>query len=51
MRGANYIERSDDFRASIKGEWLTYGTGRTILEAVGDLIYHNKEKFGIEIEA
>jgi hypothetical protein len=44
------IERRDDFRAYIKGQFLIYGTGRTALEAVGDLVYHNKEKFGIEIE-
>jgi hypothetical protein len=38
------------FRAHLKENPFVYGSGINILEAVGDLVYHNKDRFNIEVE-
>ena len=39
----------DGYQATIKGE-KGFGTGRTINEAIGDLVRYHTETFGVTVE-
>lgn len=42
--------RQSDLHACIKGRPQIWGTGRTIAEAVGDMIFSHAATFGVEVQ-
>ena len=50
MKSIILKQRSDDVKAEVEGEPGRWGAGKTPLHAVGDLVTHHSEFFGIKIE-
>jgi hypothetical protein len=42
--------RTNDYHACLEGHPEIWAAGKTIYEAVGDLILHHGEKFNIQVE-
>ena len=43
-------KRSDDYHACLKGKPCIWGCGKTVVEAIGQLMLAHPEIFGLEIK-
>jgi hypothetical protein len=50
MQAIIITKRSDDYHAHLAPDKRIWGCGRTIDEAIGDLIRAHREAFGIKIQ-